>query len=88
MLYRKGINWNDYPVAFKRGTYVQRRTEAIAFTPQEIEKLPIKHEARKNSDFSVRRSKFVVVDMPPITNVTNASGVIFDGASPFTGFWL
>ena len=82
MLHRKGINWNDYPVAFKRGTYVQRRTEAIAFTPQEIEKLPMKHEARTNPDLVVERSKFVIVDMPPITKVVNVFDAIFDGAVP------
>ncbi len=25
LLWRKGVNWNDYPVFFKRGTYVQRK---------------------------------------------------------------
>lgn len=27
MLLNKGINWNDYPVAFKRGTYIQRKQQ-------------------------------------------------------------
>jgi tRNA(His) 5'-end guanylyltransferase len=29
MLFQKGINWNDYPVHFKRGTYVRRETYSL-----------------------------------------------------------
>lgn len=32
MLFQKGVNWNAYPVAFKRGTYIQRRKHADYYT--------------------------------------------------------
>ncbi len=29
MLFQKGVNWNDYPTFFKRGTFVQRTQERV-----------------------------------------------------------
>jgi len=46
MLFQKGINWNNYPAFFKRGSYVQRRMITKPFTAVEIERLPPKHAAR------------------------------------------
>lgn len=82
MLHAKGINWNDYPAFFKRGTYVQRRQESIPFSVTELEKLPPKHAARTNPGLVVERSICAVLDMPPLGTVTNRAGVIFDGATP------
>lgn len=82
MLHEKGINWNDYPERFKRGAYVQRRTMAVPFNSEELERLPPKHEARKNPDLVVERSIFEVLDMPALGTVTNREAVIFDGAPP------
>src|SRR5690606_26266119 len=48
MLFAKGVNWNDYPAFFKRGTYVQRRVVHRPFTAEELEALPPLHEARSN----------------------------------------
>lgn len=82
MLHAKGVNWNAYPARFKRGTYVQRRTVAIPFSADEMERLPPKHEARTNPGLLVERSVCAVLDMPPLGTVTNREAVIFDGAEP------
>lgn len=82
MLFRKGINWNDYPAFFKRGTYVQRRTAAIPFSAEELDKLPPKHEARANPALIVERQVCTVLDMPPLFTVANREAVIFDMAKP------
>lgn len=82
MLYAKGINWNDYPAFFKRGTYVQRRSVVRPFTAEEIEVLPPKHEARFNPGLTVERSDVRALEMPPFAGVTNREAVIFDGADP------
>lgn len=79
---RHGINWNDYPARFKRGTYVQRRLVRRPFTTDEIEKLPPKHAARSNPNLMVDRHDVAVVDMPVFTAVLNREAVIFDGADP------
>lgn len=85
MLHAKGVNWNDYPSYFKRGSYIQRRTVTMPFTAEELERLPEKHEARKNPDLLVERSTYETIDMPPFASVTNREAVIFAGATPETG---
>ncbi len=84
MLFRKGVNWNDYPAFFKRGTYVQRKIVSRKFTTEELESLPEKHQARKNPDLVVERSEYKTLDMPPFGTVTNRPGVIFYGEEPQT----
>jgi len=82
MLMAKGVNWNDYPPSFKRGTFVQRRRVVRPFTTEELEQLPPKHEARANPALTVERWKIAPVAMPPFGTVTNREAVIFEGAEP------
>jgi tRNA(His) guanylyltransferase len=82
MLFQKGVNWNDYPTAFKRGTYVQRKTIHRAFTTDEIARLPAKHEARNNPNLTINRRQVSKVDMPPLGKVINRIEVLFNGADP------
>ena len=82
LLFSKGINYNDYPSYFKRGTYIQRKKVVRKFTTEEITKLPEKHEARTNPDLMVERTQVDVINMPPITKVVNRVGVIFNGEVP------
>jgi tRNA(His) 5'-end guanylyltransferase len=84
MLFEAGVNWNDYPAFFKRGSYVQRRIVNIPFSAEELGRLPEKHEARNNSALIVERQVCTVLDMPPLGTVTNREKVIFDGAEPET----
>lgn len=82
MLHAKGVNWNDYPAAFKRGSYMQRRTVAVPFRTEELDRLPPKHAARANPELVVERSMCTLLEMPPLGSVTNREAVIFDGAEP------
>ncbi len=82
MLFAKGINWNDYPIAFKRGTYIQKRVTSRAYSCSEIDSLPPKHQARSNPELVVERTDFVQVDMPIFASIDNREGVIFDGVEP------
>lgn len=82
MLFQKGVNWNDYPAFFKRGTYVQRRSVKKAFTAEELEKLPLKHAARTNPVLQVERNEVAILDLPIITTVVNREYVFFEGAKP------
>lgn len=84
MIFQKGINWNDYPAFFKRGTYVQRRTVAVPFSTEELDRLPLKHEARSNPALIVERQVCTVLDMPPLGTVENREAVIFNGVEPVT----
>lgn len=82
MLWQKGINWNEYPAHFKRGTYIQRRTVERPFTAEEIEKLPPRHDARTNPGLTIARSDWQEVAMPPLQSVINREAVIYDGEEP------
>lgn len=82
MLFRKGVNWNDYPRFFKRGTYVRRRTVERPFTAEELEALPPKHEYRTKPDLIVKRSVVMEEDFPVFTRIANRAEVILAGADP------
>lgn len=79
MLAAKGVRWVDYPVSFRRGTYVRRVTRTGRFTTEEIDRLPPKHQARQNPSMEVERSEITIVDMPPLGTIKNKRGVLFDG---------
>lgn len=83
MMFSKfGVNWNDYPDFFKRGSYIRRRKIVRKFTTDEIAKLPEKHEARSNPDLMVERTEVANLSIPPITKIVNRIGVVFDGEEP------
>ena len=82
MLFQKGINWNDYPAFFKRGTYVQRREISRPFNLSEMDSLPEKHHARQSPDALFLRSEVAAIDMPIFASVANREAVIFEGCSP------
>jgi tRNA(His) guanylyltransferase len=85
LLHQAGVNWNDFPAHFKRGTYLQRRTFRRRFTETELAQLPERHEARRDPDLEVERSEIVALDLPPLSQVVNRVDVLLDGAEPVTG---
>lgn len=84
MLRTAGIDWDDYPALFKRGTYVQRRRRWLEFSPEERARLPPKHVAHSEPDLQVERTEVVGLIMSPLRQVTNRVEVFFDGADPIT----
>jgi len=66
MLFQVGVNWNDYPTHFKRGTYIGKIKVEKPFSQEEIEKLPEKHIARSNPNLVVERSIIVRHAIPPL----------------------
>lgn len=82
MLHGKGVQWSDYPADFKRGQWFQKRRVMRAFTTDEIERLPPKHEARTNPGLQIERTDIFRIAMPPFDRVVNKVGVIFNGETP------
>lgn len=74
MLHAKGINWNDYPAFFKRGTYFAKRYVEQEMDQSTWDKIPEKN--RPESRVFVRN---VAKDLklPPITQVANMFDVVF-----------
>jgi tRNA(His) guanylyltransferase len=55
MLREEGVTWKNYPSFFRRGTYIKRTKRSTVFTPEDVESLPLKHEARTNGFVEVER---------------------------------
>lgn len=63
MLAEKGVDfWKEYSTAEIFGYYFRRKLSTRKFTKAEIEKLPERHEARKNPDLMVVRSEILKFD--------------------------
>ena len=73
------INFNDYPVFFKRGTFVRKLVENVVLTEEEQSIIPAKF---RPGNKAVIRSRVVDINMPSFRKVTNRVGVIFDGEQP------
>ncbi len=82
LLFAKGVNFNDYPAFFKRGTYVRRRQVTRKLTPEELTDLPPLHHARANPDLEFTRTVVDRLTLPPLTQVMNRAGVLFLGEDP------
>ncbi|NJO65680.1 MAG: hypothetical protein HC836_48680 [Richelia sp. RM2_1_2] len=78
MMWQRGVNFNDYPAFFKRGTFIQRRRVFRELSADELAKIP---EERRPTG-PVLRSEIREIDMPPFTKVLNREAVVFDGADP------
>lgn len=70
MLFQKGINWNDYPNFFKRGTYLKRKTVVRSLSDAELERIPEAHRPPKDATFM--RTKIEELDISPIRQLPYA----------------
>jgi len=68
MLFQKGINWNDYPAFFKRGTFVKRRPYTLGATRLEAG-API---------VEVVRHEVVPVPCDPFVSMSDKLGFLFN----------
>lgn len=76
MLHAKGINWNNYPAFFKRGSYFAKRTVMKELSEYELQR--IKEEFRPTG--KVQRSLVIDLELPPYTQITNFVDVLFNSA--------
>lgn len=82
LMLEKGVNWNDLPAKYKRGVYVKRIKTSKPFTSEEIESLPLKHQARKDPNLIIERSVIKVVEYPILNKIKNKVEVFFEDAEP------
>jgi len=78
MLLQKGINWNDYPNFFKKGSYFTKRKTLVNLTKDELEKIPEKHRP----EGPIERSVVAELLIPKATSIANLVGVYFRGEDP------
>lgn len=82
LMLEKNINWNDLDVKWKRGVYVKRFKKSIPFSPEEIDRLPIKHQARRNPDLKIERTIIEPIIYPIFNRIKNKEDVIFNNEEP------
>ena len=82
MLLDKGIDWHKYPSCFTYGTFARKETVQKKFTPEEIELLPPKHNARNNPDMLFSRNVINILDFKMFSKFENRKEVIFENAKP------
>ena len=80
MLWQKGVNWNDFPSFFKRGSYLQRRSFERTLTDEERARIPEAHRPPLGATF--QRTQVVELDLPPVRKIANLSAVLFERADP------
>lgn len=80
MISEKGVSFEDYPPAFRQGTFIRRESVERVLTEEELAKMPAN---MRDSDMLVTRSNVVAVkDVPPFQRVANRAEFIFEGAEP------
>ena len=75
-----GVNFNDYPESFKRGSWIRRVNVERTFTAEELARIPEKH--RPAPETLITRSEMKSFTLPKFSTVSNRVEVIFDGAEP------
>jgi len=80
MLWQKGVNFNDYPYFFKRGTWVRRVARERTLTAEELARIPAAH--RPPADQLLLRTEVLDFDLPPLNRIINRTEVLFDGDDP------
>lgn len=76
----KGINWNDYPDHFKRGTFVRRYTVERELSAEELADIPAEHRPKPGA--KVLRTEIRSFTLPQLRKILNRTAVIFDGVDP------
>lgn len=79
---QKGINFNDYPSKFKRGSFIKKVSKVTKFTCEEIANLPKNHDARKNPNLTFERNVIERVELPPLSKIVNRVKVLFENEQP------
>jgi tRNA(His) guanylyltransferase len=80
LLMKQGVNWNDYPSFFKRGTYLQRQSRERALTDEERARISEAH--RPAAGALVTRTQVVDLELPPVRKIANLAAVLFERAAP------
>ena len=75
----QGINFNDYPTSFKRGTYARRVSRSSKYSMKEIKSLPLLHKARTNPELVVTRNIVEVIELPRLSTISNRVDALFNG---------
>lgn len=84
MLFQKGVNFNNYPDFFKRGTYVRRRLKIIPINEENVRDYADNQKAIDNMLMMghIKRHEIVTCRYPIFTKILNKVEVMFDDELP------
>ncbi len=77
-----GVDFDAYPVAFRRGVFLRREVRETVL-PESV-RLSIPEKSRPEAGAVFQRSSVEILDMPQFNQVANRAEVIFDKAQPLT----
>jgi tRNA(His) 5'-end guanylyltransferase len=69
--------WSSLPVHLQRGSYFQRLYVTRKFTAEELEKLPEKHNARKDPNLKYTRAEIKNVTLPRLVDEPDKCKTLF-----------
>ena len=78
MLLAKGDVWEDYPLYFREGVFIRRRTVMKELSEKELARIP----PDRRPAGPVPRSEVVPMDLPSVRSIENLKEVVFYGAEP------
>lgn len=84
LLEEKEINWDNLENRFKYGVLMQKRKIKQKFSADEIEKLPEKHNARKDPNLEIERTEIrnLNLKIPKFELIKNKIAVVFYEQEP------
>ena len=74
LLFQKGVNFNDYPAFFKRGTYVKRVRETFALSDEQRAKLP---KAQQSLTTHYERKRVRALECKPLGKMVDKEAFLF-----------
>lgn len=78
MVAEAGVVFDEFPVAFRRGTFLRRETVSRMLSANELARIPENHRPTG----PVLRTAIEAIDMPEFNRVANREAVIFEGEPP------
>lgn len=89
LLTEKGIDWENLPDKYRKGTHIKKVKVAKTLDPDELNELPENHHARKNPDMVIERNVISLMEIPLITTIVNKEGVFFKNEEPTSNeLWI
>ena len=73
MLHAKGVNWNDYPDFFKKGSYLKRIAVRRELTQEELSRIPEAHRPTS----PVWRTEVLEMELPPFNQIEHPLETLF-----------
>jgi hypothetical protein len=80
MLNQAGVDFDQYPSGFTKGTFVRKTTVERQFSESELDQIPPQYRPKPN--MLIKRTEIESFDLPPLINIANLKQTLFSAKSP------